>query len=133
MWLFHLHSAMKIQPFSPVFPLAGSTAKTFFRLSWTFKEKSINHFYNTAFSKNGPQIDDTEKFFSGRVGHKKGGPFPNRLAVSWALTPAVLPLCFACRSSWACTAARATAAVPFPLGPLAGVPSASPTRSQIDA
>ena len=25
MWLFHLHSEVKIQPFSPVFPLAGST------------------------------------------------------------------------------------------------------------
>ncbi|WP_308771069.1 hypothetical protein, partial [uncultured Bilophila sp.] len=31
--------------FFPVFPLAGSTAKAFFRLSlWSFKEKSINHF-----------------------------------------------------------------------------------------
>ena len=45
LWLFHLHSAVKIQPFSPVFPLAGSTAKAFFRLSlWSFKEKSVNHF-----------------------------------------------------------------------------------------
>ena len=44
-WLFYLHSALKIQPFSPVFPLAGSTAEAFFRLSlWSFKEKSINHF-----------------------------------------------------------------------------------------
>ena len=40
----------KIQPFSPVFPSAGSSAKAFFRLSlWSFKEKDINHFYNTAF------------------------------------------------------------------------------------
>ena len=47
--LFHLHSAVKIQPFSPVFPLAGATAKAFCRLSlWSFKEKSINHFYNIA-------------------------------------------------------------------------------------
>ncbi|WP_337431198.1 hypothetical protein [Bilophila sp.] len=65
MWLFHLHSAVKIQPFSPVFPLAGATDKVFYtmaaedwssmaagatdkafyRLSlWSFKEKSINHF-----------------------------------------------------------------------------------------
>ena len=45
MWLFHLHGAVKIQPFSPVFPLAGSAAKAFFRLSlWNFKEKNINHF-----------------------------------------------------------------------------------------
>ena len=44
-WLFYLHNALKIQPFSPVFPLAGSTAEAFFRLSlWSFKEKSINHF-----------------------------------------------------------------------------------------
>ena len=45
LWLFYLHSAVKIQPFYPVFPLAGSTAKAFFQLSlWNFKEKSINHF-----------------------------------------------------------------------------------------
>ena len=45
LWLFYLHSAVKIQPFYPVFPLAGATAKAFFRLSiWNFKEKSINHF-----------------------------------------------------------------------------------------
>ena len=45
LWLFHLHSAVKIQPFSPVFPFAGATAKAFCRLSlWSFKEKSINHF-----------------------------------------------------------------------------------------
>ena len=44
MWLFHLHSAVKIQPFSG-FPLGGITAKVFYRLSlWGFKEKSINHF-----------------------------------------------------------------------------------------
>ena len=44
-WLFYLHSTLKIQPFSPVFPLAGSTAEAFCRLSlWSFKEKSINHF-----------------------------------------------------------------------------------------
>ena len=37
-------------PFSPVFPLAGATDKAFCRLSlWNFKEKSINHFYNTAY------------------------------------------------------------------------------------
>ena len=45
MWLFHLHSVVKIQPFYPFFPLAGTTAKAFCRLSlWNFKEKSINHF-----------------------------------------------------------------------------------------
>ena len=45
MWLFHLHSVVKIQPFYPFFPLAGATAKAFCRLSlWNFKEKSINHF-----------------------------------------------------------------------------------------
>ncbi len=45
MWLFHLHSVVKIQPFYPFFPLAGTTAKVFCRLSlWNFKEKSINHF-----------------------------------------------------------------------------------------
>ena len=45
MWLFHLHSALKIQPFYPVFPLAGSTDKAFCRLSlWNFREKNINYF-----------------------------------------------------------------------------------------
>jgi len=44
MLLFHFHSAVKIQLFSPVFPSAGTTAKAFCRLSlWSFKEKSINH------------------------------------------------------------------------------------------
>ena len=43
--LFHLHSVVKIQPFSPVFLLAEYRAKAFCRLSlWNFKEKSINHF-----------------------------------------------------------------------------------------
>ena len=50
MWLFHLHSAVKIQPFSLVFPLAGSTAKAFYRLIlWSFKEKASTIFHNTAF------------------------------------------------------------------------------------
>ena len=45
MWLFHLHSTVKIQPFSPVFPLAESLAKAFCRLFlWNFKGKSIRHF-----------------------------------------------------------------------------------------
>ena len=39
----------KIQPFSPVFPLAGATAKAFCRLSlWSLKEKTSTIFYNTA-------------------------------------------------------------------------------------
>ena len=50
LWLFHLHSAMKIQPFSPVFPLAGATDKAFCRLSlWSFKKKASTIFYNTAY------------------------------------------------------------------------------------
>ena len=50
MWLFHLHSAVKIQPFSPVFLLAEYRAKAFCRLSlWNFKEKASTIFYNTAF------------------------------------------------------------------------------------
>ena len=50
MWLFHPHSAVKIQPFYPVFPLAESIADVFCRLFlWSCKEKSINHFYDTAF------------------------------------------------------------------------------------
>ena len=39
----------KIHPFF-LFSPSGSTAKAFCRLSlWSFKEKSINHFYNTAY------------------------------------------------------------------------------------
>ena len=49
LWLFHLHSMVKIQPFSPVFPLAGSTVKAFCRLFlWSFKEKTSTIFYNIA-------------------------------------------------------------------------------------
>ena len=45
MWLFHLHSMLKVQLFYPFFPLTESIAKTFCWLSfWNFKEKSINHF-----------------------------------------------------------------------------------------
>ena len=52
MWLFHLHSTLKIRLFSSVFPLAESIAETFCWLSlWAFKEKSINHFYCTASRK----------------------------------------------------------------------------------
>ena len=44
-WLFHLHSMVKIQPFSPVFPLADFMAETLYWLfPWNFKEKSISHF-----------------------------------------------------------------------------------------
>ena len=45
MWLFHLHSAVENTAFFPVFPLAESTAKAFFRLSlWNFKEKKHQPF-----------------------------------------------------------------------------------------
>ena len=45
MRLFHLHSAVRIQPFSSVFPLAESITKEFCWLFLCkFKEKSINHF-----------------------------------------------------------------------------------------
>ncbi|WP_337431416.1 hypothetical protein [Bilophila sp.] len=42
----------KTQPFSPVFPLAESLAKAFWRLSlWNFKEKASAIFYGTALKK----------------------------------------------------------------------------------
>ena len=45
MWLFHLHSTLKRQPFYPVFPLAESMAEAFGWLSlWSFKEKRISRF-----------------------------------------------------------------------------------------
>ena len=52
-WLFHLHCALKIQPFYPVFPLAESIAKTFLGLFlWNFKEKTSAISYDTAKNKN---------------------------------------------------------------------------------
>ena len=52
MWLFHLCRAVKIQTFSPAFPLAESIAKAFCWLSlwnfWNFKEKASAVFYGTA-------------------------------------------------------------------------------------
>ncbi|WP_308770424.1 hypothetical protein [uncultured Bilophila sp.] len=52
MWLFHLHSAVKIQPFYPIFPLAGSTAKAFSGYPFgTSRKKASTIFYNTAFKK----------------------------------------------------------------------------------
>ena len=51
MRLFHLHSTVKIQPFSPAFPSAESAAKAFGRLFlWDFKEKASTIFYNTSHS-----------------------------------------------------------------------------------
>ena len=50
MWLVHLHGTVNIQPFSPFFPLAESTANAFCWLSlWGFKEKTSAVFYGTAF------------------------------------------------------------------------------------
>ena len=49
LWLFHLHSAVKRQPFSPVFPLAGATAKAFSGYPCgTSRKKASTMFYNTA-------------------------------------------------------------------------------------
>ncbi|WP_308771479.1 hypothetical protein, partial [uncultured Bilophila sp.] len=62
MWLFHLHSTLKLQLFYPVFPLAESTAKTFCWLSlWNFKEKASTFFYGTAKAKN-PRLRTTGDF-----------------------------------------------------------------------
>ena len=45
MWLFHLHSTVNIQPFSPAFPLAEFVAEAFCcSFPWNFKEKGINRF-----------------------------------------------------------------------------------------
>ena len=51
---FISHSAVKIQPFSPIFPSAESTVKTFCGLFlWNFKEKTSTVFYDTAPNKRG--------------------------------------------------------------------------------
>ena len=44
-WLLHLHSALKIQPFYPAFPLTESIAKTFFGfIPLELQGKNISHF-----------------------------------------------------------------------------------------
>ena len=53
LWLFHLHSALKIQPFSSIFPLAGSTAKGIFLfITLEFQEKKHQPFSITQPSGN---------------------------------------------------------------------------------
>ncbi|WP_308771089.1 hypothetical protein, partial [uncultured Bilophila sp.] len=69
--LFCFGNTLKIYAFSPNFPLAGSVIGGFYWLFlWNFKE--IKH---QPFSMTQPNS------FSGRGGHKKGGPFPNRPAI----------------------------------------------------
>ena len=53
LWLFHLHSAVKMQPFSPVFLLAEYRAKAFCRLSlWNIQGKKHQPFSRTRPFKN---------------------------------------------------------------------------------
>ena len=50
--LFHFRSTVKIRPFSPVFPLAESTAKAFCRLIlFDFEKKASTVFYDTTLYK----------------------------------------------------------------------------------
>lgn len=45
MWLFHLHSAVKIRAFYPVFPSSESTTTVFCWLfHWNFREKASTYF-----------------------------------------------------------------------------------------
>ncbi len=78
MWLFHLHSTLKIQLFSPFFPLAGATDKACCRLSlWSFKKKASTIFYNTAKRKKSvfsPYYEDETVIFHGSAKEKR--PFP---------------------------------------------------------
>ena len=54
-WLLYLHNTMKMQTFSPVFPLAKPMAKAFCWLFlWNFKKKSINHFLGHSQIKQQP-------------------------------------------------------------------------------
>ena len=56
MWLFHLHSAVKIEIFYPAFPLSKSAVKAFCWLSlWNFEEKTPTIFYGTA-KRKGPLV-----------------------------------------------------------------------------
>lgn len=47
LWLFYLHSMVKIQPFSPSFLLAGSMAETFYWLLLLSFEKASTVSYDT--------------------------------------------------------------------------------------
>ena len=84
MWLLHLHNTMKMQPFSPTFPLAESIAKAFCRLLlWNFKEKSINHFLGYSLSGK-PKVSNAEPVLwkSGRPKRMENAPHnKNRLLV----------------------------------------------------
>ena len=97
-WLFHLHSTVKRQPFSPVFPLAESITEAFFWLFlWNFKEKSINHFLGHSLwnLKGG-----TGSCWLWRSLEEKGGVFfRGREGGRWEAgeTKACLPLYFSLR------------------------------------
>ena len=95
--LFHLHSAVKIQPFSPVFLLAEYRAKAFCRLSlWNFKEKSINHFLGHGLSKipsdfffSGPFIISGQKTRRSRkkaFSSRDGNPCQTKRFLLWMTT-----------------------------------------------
>ena len=77
MWLFHLHSTLKRQPFYPVFPLAESMAEAFGWLSlWSFKEKRIS----AASAGRGPSACAAYAFFpeeqGGGYDRQTRGPYP---------------------------------------------------------
>ena len=70
----------KLQPFSPVFPLAESSAKAFCRLFlWNFKEKSINRFlWHSPLRKQASTIFYGTTFPIGRLPCRKGAKAAER-------------------------------------------------------
>ena len=52
-WLFYLHSTLKIQTFYPVFLLMNSMIRAYYELFlWDFKKESLSRFYGTAKTKS---------------------------------------------------------------------------------
>ena len=78
MWLFHLHSAVKNAAFFPVFPLAGSTAKAFFRLSlWSFKGKALTIFYGCVIENGWCFISWNSKEITNKISQSWSPPAEN--------------------------------------------------------
>ena len=76
MWLFHLHSVIKIQPFFS-FPLADFMTETFYWLFlWNFK-KASTIFYDAAFFKEYDKKQYANRILS-HILHQGRQPYKKR-------------------------------------------------------
>ena len=81
MWLFHLHSMVKIQPLSLVFSLRNSWLKYFVTYSFGNSRKKVSTiFYDTAiffqFSADGLLVEACYRYSFGTL--RKHQPFPDK-------------------------------------------------------